>query len=962
MTIRTGLNCGAAIGALLLGLAAVDGVAAQTATAAAADSAGGESIIVTGSRIRRDPLTLDAPVVFVDRSTIDRTGLSSTADVLQRLPSAAGGLNGKVNNSGNLGNPPDGGGVGAGSAEIDLRYLGSRRTLVLMDGLRFVNGASASGIPGSVDLNAIPAGMIERIEILQAGGSPVYGSDAIAGVVNIITKETQTGLQAAAQFGTFRQGDGHTVDLNASYGFHGPSTDVIIGASYVKQNAVMSGDRAISAFPSPYGTSCLDGGCSGASVNGRFLVNPGNTEGGLDITLKNPVAGKPRFDAENPTGPNSDFKDFGTLDRFNFRPYNYVLTPNERYGAFISAKQELGDNVTLRVKAIYNHRSSANQAAPIPLSVGPDAGNGNRLDFITIDASNPYNPFGTLSAGNEGDPPQNYNQIRRRLIEAGPRHFEQRVNTMYVTGTLDGSFEAGSRKFYWDASAVLGYNDARQTFTGNVNALKLQQALGPVSLCTGECVPFNIFGGQGSITPAMLNYVGFVQRDRSSQRLNSYTANVTGELFDLPAGAVGVAVGYEHRDQFGSFDPDPVIVAGNGADIPAQPARGSTHSNEVYGELRVPLLKDTPFFHSLEVSGALRYSNYSRFGGTTTFTGSGAWAPVPDLLFRGSYAQGFRAPSLGELYGGPSRFDQSLNDPCSDFNNSGVSATIKANCIATGVPANGSYVADAGGQLPVLTGGNVDLNPEKSRTLVLGGVLAPAFVRESGYAGLFNIEVNYYDIRVTNAIATIDAGTLLDRCVGTLDPLSCNSITRTASGAIASINSTLQNIGTIRTKSIDVALNYRTPQTGAGAFGVYLASTFLLKYQEEAPNSTGFTIVDRRGTERGSPDQAYPKFKFNGTVDWVLGDFGASFTGRYIDAVTETLDGEQLKLASRFYGDIQLTYTPSAFDKRFALAVGVNNVFNQDPPGCRTCSTNNFDPGTYDVPGQFGYIRLSYKM
>src|SRR5690349_9947147 len=179
------------------------------ATAAAEPSQGGE-IVVTGSRIRRDPLSQDAPIVFVDQSDIAKTGLNSVNDVLQRLPSSGGGLNGKFNNSGNLGNPPDGGGVGAGAAEIDLRYLGSRRTLVLVDGLRFVNAASASGVPGSVDLNSIPDAMIDRVEVLQDGASAVYGSDAIAGVVNIITKQHQKGFSLSAQYGQYQQGDGKT--------------------------------------------------------------------------------------------------------------------------------------------------------------------------------------------------------------------------------------------------------------------------------------------------------------------------------------------------------------------------------------------------------------------------------------------------------------------------------------------------------------------------------------------------------------------------------------------------------------------------------------------------------------------------------------------------------------------------------------------------------------------------------
>jgi iron complex outermembrane receptor protein len=295
-----------------------------TAPAAVSDqmAAGGE-IIVTGSRIRRDPLNQDSPVITLDQNAIAQTGLSAIADVLQRLPGASGGLNSKVNNSGNLGNPPDGGGVGAGSAEIDLRYLSAKRTLVLVDGLRFVNGTSGSGIPATVDLNTIPANMIDRIEVLQAGASSLYGSDAIAGVVNIITVAQQKGLRASAQFGTFRQGDGHAQDYQLSYGFGGPNTHIVVGGSYVKQEAVRSADRAISLFPNPGQTSCTDavGGCSSAAVNGRFDLRP-YVPGG-NFTIGTAPDNTPTF---------AELRPFLKSDRFNFAPFNYIQTPSERYG------------------------------------------------------------------------------------------------------------------------------------------------------------------------------------------------------------------------------------------------------------------------------------------------------------------------------------------------------------------------------------------------------------------------------------------------------------------------------------------------------------------------------------------------------------------------------------------------------------------------------------------------------
>ncbi len=951
---------------LLLGASHAAAQSAPVAAATAEDNADREDIVVTGSRIRQSPGTKETTVVVLDQASIAQTGLTSIADVLQRLPGSAGGLNTKVNNSGNIGNPPDGGGVGAGAAEIDLRYLGGRRTLVLVDGLRYVNGSSGSGIPASVDLNSIPTEMIERIEVLQSAASPIYGSDAVAGVVNIITKTQQKGLHASAQFGTFRQGDGHTQDYNLSYGIKGPSTSIVFGGNYVKQDPVRSGNRAISQFPEPGSTSCLGGGCSSATPLGRFLVNdfgnPANTDG-LNLTLRAPVIGRrPVFNPLVPNDPNSDFKNFGTLDRFNFAPFNYILTPSERYSLFFNLKQELSSAVNLRVKAVYNRRNSENQAAFLPLFVGPDAGNGNLLDQISIDATNPFNPFGrTLSAGGAGNPPANYSFIARRLVEAGQRTYDQRVDTWSLTGTLDGTFHIGDHKWYWDVNAVLGFADAHQTFTGNINAANLQRALGPISQCTGTCVPFNIFGGVGSITPAQLAYVGFTEQDRSSQSLNDYSANLSGELIDLPAGPVGIAVGYEHRFQTGSFTPDPVIQAGLGADIPAQAAAGSFNVDEVYGELRIPLLTDLPFVYKLNAHGAFRHSDYSTFGGNTTFTGGADWSPTADFQLRGSYAQSFRAPSIGELFGSLSRFDQPIADPCSDINGTAFGtrapANVRANCIANGVPANGSYQEPAG-QLPVITGGNPNLQPEKSRTLLFGGTYSPRWAKSASWASNFSIDANYYDIQLNGAIAAIGADVTLNRCAQTGDALSCASVVRTANGFVSQINGLLQNIGTIKTRGVDLTVNYRTPHTTIGTFGLTWTSSWLLQYQESVPATTGFTVIERVGTERGSPDQAYPHYKSTAILDWGLGDFGGSFTGRYISSVTEGAG----TLGRTFYGDVQLSYAPSAFDRRFVLTLGVNNLFNQDPPSCQSCSLNNFDPTTYDVPGQFGYVRLSYKM
>jgi len=944
-TIKSGKLVGIASLALIAGLSSITGQAQAQETTAAPD----DDIVVTGSRIRRSPLDQDKPVVTVDENAIARTGLTSVADVLQRLPSAAGGLNTKVNNAGNIGGPPDGTGVSSGSAEIDLRYLAAKRTLVLVDGLRFVNGSAAGGIPASVDLNEIPTNMIERVEVLQSGASPLYGSDAVAGVVNIITKQGQVGLKASAQFGTYRQGDGHTQNYEASYGIQAPNTgtSVVFGASYSKQEAVSTRDRSISQFPTPGATSCAAGGCSSATPNGRYDVL------GQSLTLRAPVAGRPTYPA--------DFRNYSSAtDSFNFAPYNYLLTPSERYGAFFNFKQELTDNINMRVKLVYNHRHSTTQAAFLPLFLGPDAGNGNLLDTISVDVTNPYNPFGvTLSSGADGSP-ANYSTIRRRFVEGGQRTFTQNVDTMSATLTFDGSFHIGDKRWYWDVNGVYGNNDAHQLFTGNLNAAKLARALGPVSACTGDCVPFNIFGGVGSITQPMLDYVTFDERDKSNQRLADFTANLSGDLFDLPAGPVGVAIGYEHRDQQASYDPDPLIVAGLGADVPTSPARGGFNVDELYGEIRVPLLSGKPFFEKLELDGAVRHSNYSSFGSNTTYTASGLWKPVADLLLRGGYAESLRAPSIGELYAGPSRFDATIDDPCTSAPGGlfQTNATVRANCIANGVPANGSYAEPVGGQLGVFSQGNTALKPETAKTWTAGGVYSPTWGRS--FSSALSLEVNWYKISLKNAIDSVPATLTLTRCAFNADPISCAAIRRTGSGAVGSINARLLNLNAIETDGIDASFNFRSREIAGGTAGLSVNAAWLLKYDVLPPADLGAPPLKFAGTERGSPDQAYPRFKANATIDWSGQNFGGSFTGRYISKVAER-DGVHT-MGRVFYGDVQLYFSPAWMDHRARLTIGVNNVFDRDPPACFTCDSANFDPTTYDVPGQFGYARISFGL
>jgi iron complex outermembrane receptor protein len=901
-----------------------------------------EDIVITGSRIRRNPLDLDSPVTFVDRADMEKTGLNSVNDVLQRLPSSGGGLNSKFNNSGNLGNPPDGGGVGAGAAEIDLRYLGSRRVLVLVDGLRFVNGASASGVPGSTDLNAIPESAIERVEVLQDGASAIYGSDAIAGVVNIITKRNQSGFLASAQLGGYEEGDGFSQNYQLSWGNGGNGRlRIVLGGSYVKQEPVWAGDRALSAFPEPYANACA-ATCSSFTPNGRYT---GSAFFGGNATLIAPVIGR------KPTP--ADFRGFFTADRFNFAPFNYLQIPLERTGAFATAQYELADDLNFTLRGTWNRRESKNQAAPLPFGIGPTSGLTPVLSGIVVSASNPFNPFGVDLGGANN----NVGAIFRRFVEGGPRRFEQKVETSYGVATLDGKLDLSGREWFWDVNASYGRNKAEQDMFGNIDSSKLRQALGPVAACTAPCVPFNLFGGSGSITPEMINFVTFEQNDSSRQSQFDATVNLSGSLFDLPGGPLGLAVGAEYRKLKGRFDPDPIVSAGFSSDIPAQPTRGSYSVREAYAELNAPLLAGVPLVELLELNGAVRVSDYSTSGATTTFKAGINWKPIRDLRLRGTFAEGFRAPSIGELFGTQSRFDEVLDDPCSSHAGNNApqrfsnDAAVRAACIAAGVPANGSY-QQANAQISVSTGGNVDLAPETSRSWVVGGVFSPSFLRG------FSLEANWYKIRVEGAIQAIPRPTTVLNCLLTGDAATCALVER-VNGELIEVQGFLQNIAAIKTKGIDVNLALRGVETGFGKLGFTWNNTFLRNFDVIVPGPSGPQLLSREGTQVGAPAQSFPKWKSVGVVDLDWRDFGVTVIGRYVSKLEET--GGNV-LDSVFYTDLQLRWAGPSFDDRFNFAIGVNNLFDKKTPGCITCESNNFSQTAHDIPGRYFYARVGFRM
>lgn len=938
-----------------------------------ASSAGAlEEIIVTGSRIYRDPLNEVAPIMNLSDEYIDNTGLTNLGAVLQQLPIMGSAINTRFNVPGNSGFPQDGNGIGAGAVQISLRNLGAKRTLVLVDGRRWIAGASASGVPSVVDINTIPANVIDRIEILQDGASAIYGSDAIGGVINIITKQNFEGFQADAQYGSFlSEGDGEAADVNFLFGAGTDKTEIVLSASYVDEGEVWTADRAQSAFPSPFATSCLAGGCSTFIPQARVVLGPNfNYWDGVlnDGVLNDGMGNIPVFDPTSPNG--GDYHAFTSADRFNFNGpgYNYLQTPNSRTNLYASVVHSLTDKVRLNLKASYTHRESRTQGAPEPFYIGNGSGN-PITDNMFISALNPYNPFGVdLSTANG-----NLEFIGRRPLESGPRIFDQDVDTYQFTAALDGDF-GNERTWYWDVFVTYAENRGFQQKQGAHDGAKMQIALGDPAVCAQVpgCVPFNLFGGQGpngegSITQEMLDFVGYTQRDYSEQTLRNVGGNITTSLYEMPAGSLGFAAGFEYREHEGSFQPDEVAASGNTMGIPSGPTDGEFDVTEFYAEVIVPLLADRAGARYLELNAAARSSDYSSVGRESTYKIGALWQPTESLSLRGSFSTGIRAPGIGELFGGGAREDFQFVDPCSDVlglvgsanngHDSPQPANIIANCAALGVPET---FVQPNPQLNARSSGNENLVAETSDNYSFGLVYSTSF--DQNWIEGLTVSLDWYDLEIDDAIQGRNPGDVLDLCAETLDTVACGNISRAPSGVVNIVNNQLTNIGSIEASGMDLALNYIAPESGMGQFNVRVMATYLDKYIETTQNSDGTTTsTDRAGTITDQTFQrAFPEWRMSTQVGWTLSNWDAGVGFRWVDDMLQP-SGETLD--SRFYTDVHVSFnTVADREDGWRFTLGVNNLFDEDPAVCRnTCGSTNMSAVVHDLPGQFGYFRVTYR-
>ncbi len=930
--VRYGLSAGA-VG--LLGLAANPAFAQDTTTTTKPEDKAKslERIEVVGSRIKRAvDYESTSPVTSLTRADIEQSGVTTTFDLLSRITASDGsGLSTVTTQT----NGSD------GTETISLRNLGPQRTLILVDGKRW-----PTDINGIVDTSTIPIAIIERVDVLKDGASAIYGSDAVAGVINFITRRKYEGAQVGWYYGQTSHGDGSKSVVDATIGATSDRSSAVVSISRTEQKAIFAGDREISDA-SVFGcnrilSNRLPAGTPGNSDPDNLSGLCGSTFGqfgrffgaglpGAGVALDNSfhdshnASGNPALARGTSVGGGrfaSDFVTWNPLDRYNFAPVNYLQQPTTRNNLFASGRFNITDNVEAFARVNYNQRQSAQQLAQVPTSLSSSGGFGPQWAF-GVDANNVFNPFGT--------------QITTaffRNVAVGPRHNAYDQNTLGSTAGLEGSFNLGERAFNWDIYGQ--YNSSRSTKIGNnyINLFNLRNAVGPSfrdaappgqlgtlhcgtpGAVIANCVPFNLFGGpdlglaHGIITPAeyaaMINYISYTEVQENANKGINFGANLSGEIAPLQGGMLSFAAGIESRRDRAFFQPDTLVASGGSSDNFTEPSRGQTKIDEAYLELSAPLLKDLPFAKELEIDVAARKSRYSAHGfvGTTEVISSPGnpldkkysirWKPFNDLLLRASYGDTFRAPSVNDLFAGGAENFPAAADPC---NNVGFGALTpgpnggQALCVAQGVPVGGYNQLNT--QIRALSGGNPNLGPEKGKNLTYGFVYSPSYV-----SGL-NLTVDYWRISLKDALSTFGAQTILDQCYKQTVPNPadqfCTKVNRLPNGQIIAVRTAQFNAATQLVDGVDVGINYKLDTTGWGVFGLRWDTTYNIREK--------FNGQEFLGIYTGSPNW---RIRSLASLSWQRGDFDASWTARYNSSMVENGGCNQGKAGGKVEGLINL--------------------------------------------------------
>lgn len=952
---------------------------AISSAAFAQDVSSGENskegeILVTGSRIRSPNATSVSPINTVGSEELLSRGSGRIEDLINTLPQAFADQGGSNR----------GGGTGAsGTATINLRNLGNQRTLVLIDGKRLMPGDPDRVSAQAPDINNIPSALVQRIDVVTGGASAVYGSDAIAGVVNFVMKKNFEGLQLDAQYGLYlhnndnpisrvatavgeaspegSSADGGQVNLAATFGknFGDGRGNVTAYVSYRKIQGIGTSDR-------DYSICGLT-----ATASGYTCALSGSTEP-AQFQLLNPATGLTRGSYTLDRNTGNTFRPYQTSDGYNIGDGYDLQAPDERINAGLLAHYEFSPSLD-----VYTELMFMNDKANIRIS--PTATFSGRYQ---INCSNPYLSAQqvNLLCTSVGLGPNDNAAINLGLRNAtgGSRYDYVKHKAFRAVAGARGAI--GSNWNY-DVYAQYGRTDYSSYYTGDYSLSRMRNALQVVSGPNGPvcasgaagCVPINIFS-TNSISPAALDYVQVPATNDGYTRERIISASLTGSLgFASPfaSNPVAVALGAEYRDEALAIDPDISWTSGDltggGRKLAVS---GKFDVKELFGEIRIPLVEDKPFFQQLTLEAGARYSDYSNSGGVWTYKLGGDWEPVRGLRARASYQRAVRAPNVVELFAPQRQSIFTTLDPCEGA----VPRATLAQCQLTGLTSAqyGTLPATNGQALGTLIGGNPDLDPESSDTKSFGIQYTPSF-----YPAL-TLSVDYFDIKVKDLIGTIPINLTLAQCVSTGDPYFCSLINRDPqTGSLVQspnvyVVSTSLNTGSLATSGIDVALTTRFDLHKAGRIDLSFSGTWTKDYKVQTlPGLASYDCAGYFGTTCGQP---VPEWRHRLRAAWTsVNGFQLSGTWRYIQGTKNDKANPSPFLAASYQPYDGKLRDVSYFDlatsievnESFTLRAGVNNMFDKDPPltaslGGQT-SNGSFFAGMYDPLGRYAFVGVTTR-
>lgn len=960
----------------------------EPGTEPAAATETGAPIIVTGSRIARRNIETAAPVAVVQDEEFKLSGTVNVENVINTLPQVVPGTTSFSNNPGN------------GTATLNLRGLGETRTLVLVNGRRWLSFDTNQ----IVDLNTIPSFLLDSVDVVTGGASAVYGSDALAGVVNFRLRDID-GVEVGGQYSITERGDGARYEVHGAIGtsFADGRGNVTVFGEYYNRESVFQGDRGFSNFAL--------GGESFGDPLGQF--GSSTTPFGTVTYLGGASGLGPRFRRDNPSTPAVEPTDdgFGDFNQptnavffeapgqirsgtglYNFAPVNYLQLPQERYLLGGYADYDFGGGHRAYTEVAFVNNRVATELAATPVTgafnldletVGGFLGAEALATLTAIDAEETAR---NLAAGVADDPGVVRANINRRVTETGSRNSLDERNAFRVLGGVTGPV---NDYLTYDAYYMYARTRNSNIQAGNISRSAFQAGLDG----TGD-IPINIFG-PNTLTPDQVASITILAQNTNIATLEVASAALSGTFGDFAIGEaepVAFALGAEYRRVAGEFIPDTALSSGDVIGFNAgQATEGSYDVKEVFGELNIPIEFGTA---RLEFTGAGRYSDYSldAVGGVWTYAGGVEFAPIPDVTLRAQYQRAVRAPNVEELFGGTAIGFPGATDPCSVAANA-TNPAVVAFCTATGVPAGavgGGTLIQPNVQIPALFGGNPNLQEETSESWTAGVVLQPSF-----FPG-FTLTADYFDIKIDDAITTISLQQTFDLCIasGDINSPICQAFgpeNRNAAGQIDVDNPPLlggQNVASLKVKGVDLQATYSTTipfslltDTGEQGFNLSFLGTWTRESSVVA--FTGAEELDCAGLFGTSCGEPTPKWKWTTRASFIDGPLTTSVRWRHLSGVRDdddSVDFADFNGSERIpaYDLIDLSFAYEA-SEAMTLTFGVNNLFDElpqtptfDADGVVTSDNDgtllgdnqeqaNTWPGTYDVLGRDFFVSAILK-